>query len=65
MTDRVDPIGNRMQATLRQPMIDGVFPNPTLQKLPSRKHSVLSPRQLSDERVGPRSSSPQPVYIAG
>ena len=65
MTNRIDPTGNWVQTTHRKPMIDRVFGDPKLQKLPPRNHTVLSSRQFSNKRIDPLVSSPQPAYTAG
>lgn len=63
MTDRVNTESNRMQAAHRKPMIDGVWPNPTLQQLPPRNHPMLPSCQIRDELIGLPVRPSQPAYF--
>jgi hypothetical protein len=65
MTNRINPMGHRMQAPNRKPMVHRVFPQPPLQQLPPPHHPMLPLRQLSYERIPGRASPSQPAYIAG
>jgi hypothetical protein len=71
MTDRVDPVGNGVQATHRKPIVDSVFPQAQLEQLPPRNNPMLPLRHPSNTRIDPlfprgfSASTSQPAYIAG
>lgn len=65
MANRVDPMGNRMQAADCKSMIHGVFSQATPQQLPPRNDSMLLLRELRQGGVTIPASTSQPAYIAG
>ncbi len=65
MANRIDPVGNRVQATNRKPMVHSVFSQPPLQQLPPRNHPMLPLRQLRQNGIAGCASPSQPAYIAG
>jgi hypothetical protein len=65
MTDRIDPMGHRVETADRKAMVNGILAKPQLKQLPPSNHPMLSLRQPRHDSVPVYASSPQPAYIAG